>query len=387
MKIGVLTTTRAEYGLLKRLISRINEDTETELVLIVTGTHLYEEYGYTVKFIEDDGFPIKKRIFVDICSDDSESISLTMGRYFEKFAGVFEELDLDFLIVLGDRYELIPICFCAANAKTPIAHISGGEITEGAIDDAVRHSVSKLSYLHFPACEEYRKRVIQLGEAPERVINVGDPGVENVKTMLFDSEENIRNKYGLLPNLPYFVVVFHPITLDKMLPQAQAYELVSALEMIQGVQFVFLKSNADSGSAVINTIFERFVEQHACCKMFSSIAVEDFLALQKYSLGIIGNSSSGIVETPCFGVPTINIGDRQKGRLMADSIISCQVDKTEIVNAIKCAMGSEFKEKARQTTNPYGSGNTSEEILCHIKSTIQAGIINLKKSFFDIKGS
>ena len=183
MKIGVVTATRAEYGLLKPLIKKIDEDPETELNLIVTGTHLMEEFGNTIKYIEEDGIPIIKKIYVQICTDSSISISQTMGRYFMAFSGVFEKLHLDFLIVLGDRYELIPICYCATNAKIPIAHISGGEVTEGAIDDAVRHCVTKLSYLHFPACETYRRRIIQLGESPERVFNVGDPGVENVKTM------------------------------------------------------------------------------------------------------------------------------------------------------------------------------------------------------------
>ena len=384
MKIGVVTTTRAEYGLLKNLIGKIDRDPETELKLIVTGTHLMQEYGYTVKYIEEDGFSITERIEVEISTEDSVSISQTMGRYFLAFAGVFERLNLDFLIVLGDRYELIPICCCAMNAKVPIAHISGGEITEGAIDESVRHCVTKLSYLHFPACEVYRKRIIQLGEDPERVYNVGDPGVENVRMMALTSEEKLREKL-LLSNEPYFSVIFHPTTLDLMEPLLQVQELLRALEKFDKIQFVIMKANADSGGEVINDYLESFVETHENCKLFSSLRIEEFLALQKYSLGLIGNSSSGIVETPCFGIPTINIGDRQKGRLCADSIISCDIKSENIVEAINKALTDEFKNIARNAVNPYGSGDTSSEILNYIKACVNEGKIDMKKKFYDVR--
>lgn len=384
MKIGVVTTTRAEYGLLKNLIGKIDSDPETELKLIVTGTHFMQEYGYTVKYIEEDGFLITERIEVEIGTEDSVSISQTMGRYFLAFSGVFERLDLDFLVVLGDRYELIPICCCAMNAKVPIAHISGGEITEGAIDDSVRHCVTKLSYLHFPACEVYRKRIIQLGEDPKRIYTVGDPGVENVRMMPLASEEKLREKL-LLSNEPYFSVIFHPITLDSMEPLLQVQELLKALERFDKLQFVIMKANADSGGKAINDYLESFVETHENCKLFSSLRIEEFLALQKYSLGLIGNSSSGIVETPCFGIPTINIGDRQKGRLCADSIISCDIKSENIVEAIKKAMTDEFINVARNAVNPYGSGDTSSEILNHIKACVNEGKIDLKKKFYDVR--
>lgn len=384
MKIGVITTTRAEYGLLKRLIQEIDDDSDTELNLIVTGTHLLKEFGYTVKYIVEDGFPITIKVPVEICTNDSMSISQTMGRYFSAFSGVFEKLALDFLVVLGDRYELIPICFCAMNAKTPIAHISGGEVTEGAIDDTVRHCVTKLSYLHFPACDTYRKRIIQLGEAPERVFNVGDPGVENINTMELISENTLRETLSLDPEMPYFSVVFHPVTLDMMEPEIQVQELLSAIEEFQDIQFVIMKSNADSGGEAINQCLERYVEKHDNCKLFSSLKIEEFLALQKFSLGLIGNSSSGIVETPCFGIPTINIGDRQKGRLLANSIINCKINKDSIVNAIKLALSDSFREKAEKTINPYGAGNTSKEILTIIKKFVSESKVDLKKCFYDI---
>ena len=385
MKIGVVTTTRAEYGVLKPLIKKINEDPDTELNLIVTGTHLIDEFGYTIKYIEEDGFPITKKISVEICTDDSISISQTMGRYFLSFAGVFEKLQLDFLIVVGDRYELIPICYCATNAKIPIAHISGGEVTEGAIDDAVRHCVTKLSYLHFPACETYRRRIIQLGESPDRVFNVGDTGVENVKTMKLLSENVLRKKLSLDSDIPYFTVVFHPVTLDDTKPGKQIQELLNAIEKFENIMFVVMKANADSGGEIINKYWQKFSDTHVNCKLFSSLRVEEYLSLQKYSLGLIGNSSSGIIETPCFGIPTINIGDRQKGRLMADSIINCKTEKESICKAIKIAMSDEFRERAQKTVNPYGSGNTSYEILKIIKDFVCNSKVNLKKEFYDVK--
>lgn len=383
MKIGVVTTTRSEYGLLKRLIKKINDDKELELCLIVTGTHLLEEYGMTVKYIEEDGFPIAVKVPVEIDTSCPSAISATMGRYFLAFSEVFEKNKVDFLVVLGDRYEMIPICYCAANAHIPIAHISGGEITEGAIDDTVRHSLTKLSYLHFPACETYRNRIIQLGEAPERVFNVGDPGVENIKKMPLMSEEILRKKFGL-EQIPYFVVIFHPITLDKMKPQDQIKELLAAIEAFDGVHFLIVKSNSDMGGQEINDCLNDFVESHSNCSIFSSLKIEEFLSLQKFSMGLIGNSSSGIVETPCFGIPTVNIGDRQRGRLCAESIISCGVDKNEIINAIRLAMTEDFKEKAKNATNPYGYGETSSEIIKYIKEFIKENKVDLKKGFYDI---
>lgn len=385
MRIGVVTATRAEYGLLKNLIAQINNDSECELVLIVTGTHLIEEYGNTVKFIEEDGFPIAERVYVDIDNSTSEKISHTMGNYFYQFSNVFQRLNLDFVVVLGDRYELIPICYCATNAKTPIAHISGGEVTQGAIDDAVRHNVTKLSYLHFPACETYKNRIIQLGENPNRVFNVGDPGVENIRKFPMLSEMELREKIGLLPEEPYFVVIFHPITLDEMKPIEQVEALLKALRSFSNIRFVIMKSNADAGGKIINEKLEQFAKENLNCILFSSLRIEEYLSMQKYSLGLIGNSSSGIVETPCFGIPTINIGDRQKGRLFADSIIDCNISENEIVDAIRKALSKEFRENARVAINPYGAGETSSEILQIIKRTIKEKNIDLKKDFFDLE--
>lgn len=383
MRIGVVTTTRSEYGLLRRLLAEIAQDKELELCLIVTGTHLLEEYGMTVKHIEEDGFPISVKVPVKIDTSCSSTISETMGRYFLAFSDVFEKNKIDFLIVLGDRYEMIPICYCATNAHVPIAHISGGEVTEGAIDDAVRHSITKLSCLHFPACETYKNRIVQLGESPERVFNVGDPGVENIKKMDLITEDEVRNKFHLGQS-PYFVVIFHPITLDEMQPQEQIKELLAAIDTFDDVCFVIVKANSDMGGQEINKCLNEFVDSHKNCSLFSSLKIIDFLSLQKFSMGLIGNSSSGIVETPCFGIPTINIGDRQRGRLFADSVITCGVDKNQIIYSIRLAMTEKFKEKAKNTVNPYGYGETSREIVRHIKKFLRENKVILKKGFYDI---
>ena len=384
MKLAVVTTTRAEYGLLRPLIRKIEAEPETELALIVTGTHLLQAYGETVRYIEEDGVPIALRIPVDIDTRDSAAISQTMGRYFLAFSGVFERMKPDFLVVLGDRYELIPICFCAANAHVPIAHISGGEVTQGAIDDAVRHCVTKLSYLHFPACETYRRRIIRLGEDPARVFNVGDPGVENIRNMAFLPEKELRAALGLAEGL-YFTVIFHPVTLDTLAPEEQVRRLLAALEQFPELQFVIVKANADSGGERINRCLESFAEGHTNCRLFSSLRTEEFLSLQHYSMGLIGNSSSGIVETPCFGLPTVNIGDRQKGRLFAKSILSCPVETEAIAGAIRTALTDGFREQAREAENPYGSGETSAMILAQIQKTVKAGPVDLKKAFYDGK--
>ena len=384
MKIGIVTATRAEYGLLKPLISKVNDDKDCELVLIVTGTHLLKEYGYTIKYIEDDGFPIAEKVYLNIDTSSATGISKTMGRYFEAFSNLFQKFELDFLVVLGDRYELIPICYCAANAKVPIAHISGGEITEGAIDDTIRHCLTKLSFLHFPACDTYRNRIIQLGENPNRVFNVGDPGIENIKTIHLLSEKDIRSKIGLIQEGQYFIVIFHSVTLDEMSPEQQVQILLRAIDKFPNINFVILKSNADVGGHAINKILERYVYNHKNCILVSSLRIEEYLSLQKYSLGLIGNSSSGIVETPCFGIPTINIGDRQKGRLFADSIIDCNISEYEIEESINLAISKEHREKAKKTINPYGSGDTSTEILNIIKGTIEKGF-DLKKKFYDLE--
>lgn len=384
-KICVVTATRAEYGLLKNVIKKIEEDSTLELCLIVTGSHLEEEYGNTVEEIVEDGFPIAARIKILNHDATEKGIVTAMTVAMEKFGKTLWDIKPDMLVVLGDRYELLPICEVALMYKIPIAHISGGEITEGAIDDTVRHCITKMSHLHFPGCEAYRKRIIQMGEQPDHVYNYGDVGIENILKMQYLSKEELQESIKFSLQQPYACVTFHPVTLDNQPVEEQIQELLSAIEQIPELNYIFTGSNADAGGQVINEKIQEFVSKHDNCRYYSSLGIRRYLSLLKMSEMIIGNSSSGIVEAPCFGIPTVNIGNRQKGRLQADSILNCLVKKDSILKTIKYAMSEQCKKQAAQTVNPYGSGNTSEGIVKEIKHFLSKEK-DLNKTFYDIKG-
>lgn len=383
-KICVVTSSRAEYGLLRNLIDRIYHDPELELCLVATGMHLSPEFGLTVREIESDGYTIAEKIDILMSSDTEASISKTMGIAFISFADMFTRQLPDMLVVLGDRYELLPICGCAVNAHVPIAHISGGETTEGAIDECIRHCISKMSYLHFPGCESYRKRIIQLGEEPNRVFNFGDVGVELTQTIELLEKDNLDKSIQFSLEKPFASVTFHPATLDKGLAAKQIDELLIAISHFPDMSFIFTKANADADGRIINEKIDFFVAENDNCVVFKSLGVQRYLSIIKYCSVVIGNSSSGIVEAPSFGVPTVNIGDRQKGRLQASSIINCQPLAEDIIRAIKFSQTDEFLNVARNTINPYGAGNTSECILETIKRFLYEESISLKKRFYNI---
>lgn len=382
--ICIVTATRAEYGLLKNIIKLVNNDKEVNLLLVVTGTHLSKEFGYTITEIQEDEVPISAEI--DILEEETNlvSVSKTMGKACYQFGSFFNKYKPDMLVVLGDRYELIPICMCAINEQIPIAHISGGEITEGAIDDMIRHSISKMSYLHFVACETYRKRVIQLGEEPDRVFNVGDVGVENAVKIKLMNKQELENSIEFPLDMPYGVVTFHPVTLEKMDCLNQVEELLNALKSIKDMKFIITKSNADSGGKEINQKIDEFVQENDNMKAYYSLGIRRYLSAIKYSEFVIGNSSSGIIEAPSLKIPTINIGNRQKGRLQAESIWNCNTNYKDIVDSINIVRTEEFKQKAQNCKNPYGDGNVSELILKIIKKYLNNNLINLKKKFYDI---
>ena len=384
-KICVVTATRAEYGLLRRVINEIYQDKELELCLVVTGTHLMKKYGYTIEEIEKDGFPIAQKIEVSTQGNSEKEICYTMGEMTMKFADMYEQQKPDMLIVEGDRYELLPICSTAMMFGIPIAHISGGEVTEGAVDDVVRHCVTKMSYLHFPGCEAYCKREIQLGEAPERVFNYGDVGVENVRKMEFLSKEQLEESLKISLKKPYASVTFHPVTLEKDTAVAQAQALLSVLKKHKDMNFIVTMSNADLHGAEINDVFMQAAEENDNIFCYASLGIVRYLSLMRYAEFVIGNSSSGIVETPCFGVPTVNIGDRQKGRLRADSVIDCGTDEQSICAAIEKARSQVFKEIAKNAVNPYGDGETSKKIVETVKKFLTKDCINLKKKFYDVR--
>lgn len=383
-KVGIVTTTRAEYGLLKNIIRIVDEDDQLELILYVTGTHLREEYGHTIDEIKKDGFRIQEEINILSGGDDALGISQTIANATVMFAEAFERNKIDILVVLGDRYELLPICQVAMNFCIPIAHISGGETTEGAIDEAIRHSVTKMSYLHFPSCELYRKRVIQLGESPNRVFNFGDVGIENIKMMDFLPRYELERQIGIALDAPFFCVTFHPVTLEEETAEKQIAELLDAINEFPQYKFIFTKSNADRGNYVINTRIDKYVEKNDNCNVFESLGQLRYLSLMKLSAGVIGNSSSGIIEAPTFCIPTINIGDRQKGRLRSDSIIDCEPNRDSICEAIRQSQEKGFREKNCSGDSPFAGENTSKRIVETIKRFVLENRIDLKKNFYDI---
>lgn len=382
-RIGVVTSTRADYGILKNTIQRIHSDEELELCLMVTGTHLREEFGHTIHEIYEDGFPVEREI--PIIHDEDFNEAQIAGNTVSSFQKAFKELSLDFLVLLGDRYEIMAVAMAAMFEMIPIGHISGGEVTEGAIDDAVRHCITKLSYLHFPACEEYRKRIIQLGENPERVFDYGDVGVENLYKENYMSKQELEQSLGIGLSKKYISVTYHPVTLEKDAAETQIRNILEATKRFPELLFVFTKANMDGGNIIINQLLEEFVRTSENCVLFDSLGIKRYLSLLKYSNGVLGNSSSGIVEAPSLGIPTINIGNRQKGRLQAQSIINSSNGVDDIENAIRKSQEEEFLIMCKTVKNPYGCGETSTLIVDKIKEFLKDEKIDLKKKFFDVE--
>lgn len=383
-KICVITGTRAEYGLLKPLIRKIKENEELQLQLIITGMHLSPEFGLTYKEIEEDGFVIDEKVEMLLSSDTPVGISKSMGLVMIGFADVFERLKPDMIVVLGDRYEIFAAASAASVARIPIAHLHGGETTEGAFDEAFRHSITKMSYLHFTSTEEYRKRVIQLGESPDRVFNVGAIGIESIKELKLLGKKELEKSINFEFGKKTVLVTFHPVTLENSTSKDQFQDLINALDKFNNFKIIFTKANSDTDGRIINTMIDKYVENNKDKAIaFASMGQLKYLSAMKYVDLVIGNSSSGIIEVPSFKVPTINIGDRQKGRVQAETIINCEPLESEIHKAIELGLSSDFKNKIKKTVNPYGDGNVSQKILHAINQYLNSNI-ELKKSFYDL---
>ena len=384
-KISVLTATRAEYGLLKPIILKLLAVPEFDVRVVVTGAHLSPEFGSTYQEIEQDGIPIDEKIEILLSGDTATAISKSMGLALIGFGDYFARLNPDLLVVLGDRYETLGVCCAAMNQRIPIAHLYGGETTEGAVDECIRHAITKLSYLHFTSTEHYRNRVIQLGEQPDRVFCVGAMGIENIlqEELLSKSELEVAINFRL--DKPYAMVTFHPVTLEDNNSAEQFKALLDVCQKHEEMKFVFSKANADANGRIINQMLETYVKEHDNAVVFASLGLVRYLSTVKYSAMVMGNSSSGLVEAPSLGVPTINMGDRQKGRLQADSVINCELFTDDIEEAMALALTAEFKNRARDTVNPYGGANTSTEIVGKLKEFLLDDKINLKKRFYDIE--
>ncbi len=382
-KICVVTGSRAEYGLLRPLLLKLREDSFFELKLLVTGSHLSKDFGCTADEIEKDFGKEYKGIPIDVSGDEDSNISYAVSDAIGKFTGYFAVLKPDLVVVLGDRYEIFAVTVVAMLLKIPVAHLHGGELTEGAIDDAIRHSITKMSYLHFTACEEYKRRVIQLGEEEARVFNVGALGIENVlKQKLMTVNELSLSINFELSKKEYFVVTYHPVTLNC--EEDDVYELIYAMEEFPDKKFLITKANADAGGRYINEIWDKEAKSHPNWYVCTSLGMLRYLSAVKYSLLVLGNSSSGIIEVPALRVPTVNIGDRQKGRLMSASVVNCTLNKQEIVAAINKALSDEFGKVVADSTLLFGDGNTSDEILKIVRKFLEEEKIDLKKKFYDI---
>lgn len=385
-RIGIMTGTRAEYGLLKSLMQEINKDNDLELYLIVSGMHLSPEFGMTYKEIEEDGFEINAKVEMLLSSDSPAGISKSIGLGVIGFADEFQRADLDMLILLGDRYEALSAAISAMVMRIPIAHLHGGEVTEGAIDEGIRHSITKMSYLHFTSTEQYRNRVIQLGENPERVFYVGALGVENIKKINLMTKEELERSIHFEIDENTVVVTYHPVTLENNTVEEQFLNLLKVLDRNPKIRMIFTKANADTNGRIVNELIDKYAAQNserACA--FMSLGQKRYLSALKYCRIVIGNSSSGIIEAPSFGKPIINIGDRQKGRICADSVINCGYTQQEIQQAMETALTEEFENKARNCRNPYEKENTAANIISVIKDYLLNDKIKLKKGFYDIK--
>ena len=381
-KICVVTGTRAEYGLLYWLMKEIDADNDLELQIIATGMHLSPEFGLTYKEIEKD-FKIDKKIEMLLSSDTPIGISKSMGLAQISFAEAYDKLKPDIVVVLGDRFEIFSSVSAAMIACIPVAHLHGGETTEGVFDESIRHSITKMSHLHFVATEEYRKRVIQLGENPKRVFNVGGMGIENIKRMKLLNKKEFEESINFKLNKRNILVTFHPVTLEKSTAKEQFQELLKAIDELFETNIIFTKANSDTYGRIINKMIDEYVAENSDKSVaFTSLGQLRYLSALQFMDAVVGNSSSGLTEAPSFKIGTINIGDRQKGRIKAESVIDCQPDKQDILRAFEKLYSNKFQKSLEKIENPYGDGMASKKIINVLKNMELPEI--LKKSFYDI---
>lgn len=382
-KICIVTGTRAEFGLLSHLMQLIANDSELDLQVIATGMHLSPEFGYTYDDIIKEGFKVDKKIEILLSSDTSVGVSKSMGLAQISFAEAYEELKPDLVLVLGDRFEIFSAVSAAMIARIPVAHLNGGEKTEGAIDESIRHSITKMSHLHFTATEEYRKRVIQMGESPDRVFNVGEVGLDNIFLKKLYSREEFEESIGFKLNKRNILITFHPVTLEKGMAEKQFAELLSAVDELEDTTIIITHSNADmEGRKIIELIKDYVAGNPHKAIAFPSLGYHRYLSALQYMDAVVGNSSSGIVEAPSFKIATINIGNRQKGRIQADSVVNCEPVKEEILKAFNEIESNTFKSKLKAVENPYGNGGSSQKVIDILKRVDLSYLLD--KTFYDL---
>ncbi len=382
-KICVVTGTRAEYGLLYWLMKEISQDHFFEFQLVVTGMHLAPEFGLTYKQIRSDGFEINAKVEMLLSSDTPVGVSKSIGLGIIGFADVFEDLKPDIIVVLGDRSEIFAAVSAAMIARVPVAHIHGGETTEGAYDESMRHSITKMSHLHFTSTEIYRNRVIQLGEQPQYVFDVGAPGIDNIKRLKLMSRDEFEKSINFKLGKKNLLVTFHPVTLERSTAKKQFLDLLVALNELEDTYIIFTKANSDVDGRVINSMIDEYVQSNSDNSIaYTSLGQLRYLSAMQFVDGVVGNSSSGLIEVPSFHIGTINIGDRQKGRIKAASVIDCLPTYNSIKFALTELYSTEFNAKLKEVQNPYGEGGAAEKIISKLKCLSVDNL--LKKQFYDM---
>lgn len=382
--LAIVTATRAEYGLLEPLIKELrkNESDTFKVELIVTGTHLSDKFGHTIDEIILDRIRIDYKIDIPVDSETPHDISNDQAVTLVKFTDFFSEHKYDAVVILGDRYEMLAVAIAAGNTHTPIFHLYGGDTTEGAVDEWIRHSITKMAYLHFTSNEVSRQRVIQLGENPARVFNYGSTGIDNCLHRATMKKIEALKSIGL-PDCRYALCTYHPVTLEGGGIVQVIKDFIESIKESPDLQFIVTKSNSDLGGEKINGLLDEAKKKVSNLQIYSSLGVERYLSLMKSAEFVMGNSSSGLYEAPAFRIPTINIGDRQKGRLRSESVIDCATDKESILRAINLAQTDEFKRKCEYTRSLYGDGHAAEKIAGKIIEVLKRGKIDLKKKFYD----
>lgn len=383
-KIAVVTGTRAEYGLLYWIIKGIHDDSKLKLQLLVTCMHLSRDYGLTVREIERDGFPIAARVRMLFPSDTERSIAMSMGKGMIGFAKAYEHLRPDLIVVLGDRFEILSAVASALPFRIPVAHIHGGEATEGLIDEAIRHAVTKMSHIHFVATQRYRKRVIQMGESPKSVFCVGAPGLDNLYKLNMMEREKLFKELGLPEDKRIGLCTYHPVTLERNAAAYQIRKILKAIRNFKEIYWIFTLPNADTEGKVIIEEIDKFVRKFPSKgKIFASLGQMRYLSLLKNASLMLGNSSSGLIEAPSLKLPAVNIGERQRGRIRGKNVIDVKkCERRDIVNAIDRALSSDFRRSLEEIDNPYGNGGASEKIVKKLKSVL-LGEDLLKKKFYE----
>ena len=385
-KICIYTSTRADYGLLRSVMQESQTAESLKLQILASGMHLSPEFGMTIQEIQADGFEPDEAIEILLSGDTPTAICKSMGLAMIGYGEALQRLKPDMVVVLGDRFETFCMAAAAQVCRVPLSHIYGGESTEGAIDEAFRHSITKMSHLHFASCEPYRQRIIQLGEDPDRVFNVGALGVENIRRISLMERRELAESIRFSLERPYFLVTFHPVTLEKGGSERQFQALLDALDAIPEHNVIFTKANADTDGRVINRLIDEYAERRPeRCLAVASLGALRYLSAMKYATAVIGNSSSGIVEAPSFQVPTVNIGDRQKGRIQAASILNCSPDADAIRRAVDNVLSPVFQKSLSNISNPYDREGTCSRIVELLKKTDIFGIT--KKTFHDVRFS